>query len=182
MSIDFDCPYCGKQLSTDDSAAGQQAACPECGKQLAVPGAAAPVPPPPAVPPAAAGEAVIFCAKCGQKNGDNNYQCTGCGAVLHAAPRPARTVKEDNTLGGLIPLNNKKALLAYYFGIFSLIPCLGIPLGVAALVLGLKGLAFADANPEAKGKGHAWTGIILGGGCALVNLLVLAAMLLIPRK
>lgn len=85
-------------------------------------------------------------------------------------------------MGGLIPYKNSQALWAYYLGIFALIPCIGIPLGITALVLGIRGLKFADANPEAKGKGHCWTGIILGGLCAfgysmlIIMLLVIAAL------
>jgi hypothetical protein len=41
--------------------------------------------------------------------------------------------------GGLIPYKNPKALLAYYFGVFSLIPVLGIPLGITAFVLDHRG-------------------------------------------
>lgn len=69
----------------------------------------------------------------------------------------------DNTLGGLIPFKNSSALMAYYLGVFAIIPCLGIPLGIAAFVLGLRGLAFAKQHPEAKGRTHAWVGIIVGG-------------------
>ena len=69
----------------------------------------------------------------------------------------------DGTLGGLIPYKNSSALIAYYLGVFSIIPCLGIVLGLAGFVLGLKGLKFAKAHPEAKGKTHAWVGILMGG-------------------
>lgn len=80
--------------------------------------------------------------------------------VGYSAPGPPPS---DNTLGGLIPYKNSSALLAYYLGVFSLIPCVGIVLGIAAFVLGLRGLAFAKLHPEAKGKAHAWIGIIVGG-------------------
>lgn len=171
MPIDFECPYCKKQLSTEESAAGKQAACPECGKPLVVPGAA------PAAPAGEPAGPVIFCAKCGQKNPDNNYKCSKCGAVLHFAPAPRYAAQDDGTMGGLIPYKNQKALWAYYLGIFSLIPCLAIPLGITGFAMGLQGLDHAKAHPEAKGQGHAWTGIILGGGCALVNLIILGAMM-----
>ncbi len=78
-------------------------------------------------------------------------------------PPPGSPPQSDGTLGGLIPYKNSSALLAYYLGVFSLIPCLGIVLGIAAFVLGLNGLKFAKAHPEAKGKTHAWVGIIVGG-------------------
>lgn len=83
-------------------------------------------------------------------------------------------VSDDSTMGWLIPYKNAQALWAYYLGIFSLIPCVGIPLGIAALILGIRGLKFGDLHPEARGKGHAWTGIILGGLCAVVYTLLIA--------
>jgi hypothetical protein len=60
-------------------------------------------------------------------------------------PPPYGAPPPDNTLGGLIPTKNSSALIAYYLGVFSIIPCLGIVLGIAAFVLGLKGLAFAKS-------------------------------------
>jgi hypothetical protein len=70
-------------------------------------------------------------------------------------------------VGGLIPYKNLQALWAYYLSIFSLIPCLGIPLGVFAVVFGIQGLKHARIHPDDKGTAHAWTGIILGGACAV---------------
>jgi len=87
-------------------------------------------------------------------------------------------VASDNTLGGLIPYKNAQALWAYYLGVFSLIPFLGIPLGVVAMVLGLKGLNYAKLHPEAKGKAHAWIGIIAGGVFAFGYTLLIAVPIL----
>jgi len=68
----------------------------------------------------------------------------------------------DNTVATIIPYRNAPALIAYYLGIFSLIPCVGFVLGIAALILGIIGLKRVRQHPEAKGKVHAWIGIILG--------------------
>ena len=62
-----------------------------------------------------------------------------------------------------MPSKNSDALIAYYLGVFSAIPVLGIPLGIAAIILGIKGVRKAREYPEVKGKVHAWVGIILGG-------------------
>ena len=76
-------------------------------------------------------------------------------------PRRRRDEKGDAT-GGLIPYKNSQALIAYYCGVFSLIPGLGCVLGIVAVVLGVMGLQYAKKHPKAKGKGHAITGIVLG--------------------
>lgn len=75
---------------------------------------------------------------------------------------------QGDATGGLIPYKNPKALVAYYLGIFSFIPLLGIPLGLAAFVLGILGLRDRKRNPIIKGSVHAWIGIVVGGGFGLL--------------
>ena len=59
----------------------------------------------------------------------------------------------------LIPLRNMPALVAYYLGIFSLAPCLGLLLSIPACICGIIGLVKASRHPEVKGKVHAWIGV-----------------------
>lgn len=73
-----------------------------------------------------------------------------------------------DTTGGVIPYKNPHALIAYYLGLFSLFPILGIVLGIPAFVLGIIGLRNRKRNPVIKGSVHAWIGIIMGGFCSLV--------------
>ena len=126
----------------------------------------------------------MYCAECGEENDDNNYKCTSCGAVLRrpateiAPPPPPPYAPSDGTFGGLIPTRNPSALTAYYLAVASLIPLLGIFLGIAAFVLGIKGVKFAKAHPEAKGAVHAWVGIIVGGIFGFGYLLVFGAIFL----
>ena len=87
--------------------------------------------------------------------------------------------QSDNT-GGMIPYKNPSALTGYYLAVASLIPCIGIFTGIAALVLGIKGLKRAKREPWVKGTVHAWIGIILGGGMALIWLLVAIAVFAMP--
>ena len=59
---------------------------------------------------------------------------------------------------------NPKALLAYYLGIASGLPFIGLPFGIAAFVLGIQGLRARKQNPVIKGSVHAGIGI----GCGLL--------------
>ncbi len=43
-----------------------------------------------------------------------------------------------------------------------MIPCLGLVLGLPAVLLGILGISAANRNPEIQGKGHAITGLALG--------------------
>jgi hypothetical protein len=74
----------------------------------------------------------------------------------------ARPVAVDG-YSGLIPYRNTPALMAYYTGLFSLLPVIGLFLAVPAVILGIAGLRRRAANPEVKGAVHAWIGIIMGG-------------------
>ena len=160
MNIEFDCPRCQRHLSSDSSLAGTDIVCPSCRTSVTVPSQSG-TPGPPPVPG-------VFCPKCGQKNDPNNFKCTGCGFVLHAPAQPQYVAADDSGLGALIPTKNAQALWAYYLAIFSLIPCIGSPLGIAAFVLGMRALKFARLKPDAKGRAHAWVGIVLGGICGFV--------------
>ena len=70
--------------------------------------------------------------------------------------------------GGLIPYKNPAALAAYYLGLFSLFPVLGLFLAVPALILGIVGLRARRRNPAIKGSVHAWIGIVMGAIFTLV--------------
>lgn len=83
----------------------------------------------------------------------------------------------DSGLTTLIPYTNPRALTAYYCGVFALIPVVGLVLGPIALVLGILGLLFVNANPTAKGTGHAIAGIVLGTITLLFNSFVLLGFL-----
>lgn len=80
---------------------------------------------------------------------------TGTSSVAAAAD-------QGDATGGIIPYKNPPALTAYYCGIFSLVPFLGIFVGIPALILGIVGLKKKKANPAISGTAHAWVGIILG--------------------
>ena len=80
----------------------------------------------------------------------------------------AATRQGEDATGGLIPYNNPAALIAYYLGLFSIFPVLGIFLAVPAFILGIMGLRRRRQNPAVRGSLHAWIGIVMGGMMTLV--------------
>lgn len=105
-----------------------------------------------------------YCSGCGQPLPPGATFCASCG-------RPARPADDErDATGGVIPYKNSSALIAYYCGVFSVIPC--FPIGLAGLVLGLKGLRYAKEHPASKGQVHAWIGIVVGGIFGLLWLVV----------
>jgi hypothetical protein len=86
----------------------------------------------------------------------------------------------SNPMASLIPYKNPMALTSYYLGIFSLFPCLGAFLGIAALILGIKGLKVANAHPEAKGKVHAIVGIVCGSIFGAIWCFAIVLAIVVP--
>lgn len=75
---------------------------------------------------------------------------------------------EGDGTGGVIPYKNPHALIAYYLGLFSIFPCLGILLAIPAFILGIMGLKARKRNPAIKGSVHAWIGIVMGGSMTVI--------------
>jgi hypothetical protein len=113
---------------------------------------------------------LMKCWKCGAENPDQLQTCARCGTDLGVVL--AQTVVEGDATGGIIPYKNPKALIAYYLGIFSGLPIIGLPIGVAAFILGFLGLRDRRRNPVIKGSVHA--GIGIGCGCLFSLLWSLA--------
>ena len=89
----------------------------------------------------------------------------------HAAqhhPKPQHGHGEGDATGGVIPYKNLPALLAYYLGLASLLPCVGLLFAIPALILGILGLRKRAQNPAVKGSVHAWIGIVMGGLFTLI--------------
>lgn len=95
--------------------------------------------------------------------------------IMPSSPNTPPVLKSqtDSAFAGVIPYKNPQALLSYYLGLFSLIPCLGLLLSIPALILGIRGLRAARQMPEIKGAVHARVGVILG---ALVTVGTVAAV------
>jgi hypothetical protein len=83
-----------------------------------------------------------------------------------------QTPQSTDPVQSFIPYKNMPALISYYLGIFSILPCVGAIMGPIAIFLGIKGLKLANQHPEARGKGHAITGIICGSLFGLLWILV----------
>ena len=108
------------------------------------------------------------------------------GANPYTAPAPVQEVpqyqnypaaNEGDGTGGVIPYKNPKALIAYYLGIISGLPLIGLPFGIAAFVLGILGLKARKRNPVIKGSAHAWIGIGCGGLFTILWGLLIVTMI-----
>ena len=82
----------------------------------------------------------------------------------------------------IIPTKNIKALLAYYFSVFSIVPCFTVFLAPAAIVLGIMGLNECKRNPDLPGKAHAITGIVLGSITLFIALAAIVFIVLNAKR
>jgi hypothetical protein len=186
MSIAVRCPSHGGILTVADNLAGKKIKCPKCSAVFAVDeareaGVSAEAPPPaPATEPAGVSAEAPPPAPATEPAGITPEALPPVEAE-EVPLRPARIrrdIRQDpstEAVATLIPYRNARALIAYYCGVFSLIPCLGLVLGPVAFILGILGLRYVKANPGAHGTGHALAGIILGGLTGLVNWGVIIA-------
>lgn len=99
----------------------------------------------------------------------------GGPSQIPAAPAPQK--QEGDSTGGVIPYKNPSALWAYYLGIVSGFPLIGLPFGIAAFVLGIMGLSARRKNPAIKGSVHAAIGIGCGGFFALLWLIAIGVLI-----
>lgn len=99
-------------------------------------------------------------------NQHNPYQPNQSSPQPYSFP-PSQPSDTDST-GGIIPYKNPHALIAYYLGLFSLFPCVGLLLAIPAFILGIIGLRNRNRNPAIKGSVHAWIGIVMGGLMTIV--------------
>ena len=100
--------------------------------------------------------------------------------VLPSVPPVLSTSKEKvvgDTTGGLIPYKNPSALTSYYLGLFSLFPIIGVLIGIAAIVLGIRGIKYYKRHPQVRGIVHAWVGICTGTIFPLIQLLIVLAII-----
>ncbi len=105
--------------------------------------------------------------------GGDNRQDSGRGEAADDRPGP-RVVQRLAYLRHGMPYENPPAERAFMLGLFSMLFCVGIPCGVAAVIYGVLGLKRAEAVPQAGGRGRAWAGIILGASFALLYLVIAA--------
>lgn len=96
-------------------------------------------------------------------------------AIISAPPTVAGDLSApaDDGVSTLIPYKNGHALGAYYIGILSLLPVLGIILAPIAIIMGIIGIRRYRENPRIKGVVHGWIGVVLG----LIGLLISAVII-----
>lgn len=104
---------------------------------------------------------MAYCSKCGKLMEDGATFCSGCGSPLqHQNINTTSNVDKSSNIG--------LAIISLVFGIVGLlawiIPIIGLPVGVVALVLGILGIKKSN-------KGMSIAGIVLGVICLVITII-----------
>lgn len=179
MSLSLTCPQCSSKLRVEDDMAGKKIKCPKCSTVFPTSPAEQSAAITTNAPSSAPAQGIQSTTDSIEEleEVEELQEVEELEELPRVRRRKSRRDPADDAISTLIPYKNGRALAAYYFGVFSLIPCLGLLLGPIALVLGILGLRFVSANPTAKGTGHAIAGIVLGGLTTLGNWGVFIAIL-----
>lgn len=117
-----------------------------------------------------AGCRLPFCGQC-LETVDGYPLCEPCKVAHLDRARPAGSAAGPPTVADqIIPVKNPYAMTAYYVSVFSLIPCAGLLLGPAALILAAKGSKARKENPHLPGQAHITVANVLGALTTLLNL------------
>lgn len=105
--------------------------------------------------------------------------------LRYSGAQPVRIEEPSDPFATLVPTRNQKALMGYYFTVFSVIPMIGLGLGPIAIWHGFRGLGAIKENADLPGKAHAIVAITLGSITTIAHWLTLLFVLyslLAPKR
>lgn len=105
-------------------------------------------------------------------------KCKYCGEYLDADARRANNPAPSGMERMLVPVGRPASAIASgYCALFGILPLIGLPFSIAAVITGFVALNTIKKNSELSGAGRAWFGIICGIITTLISLLGVVALI-----
>ncbi len=115
------------------------------------------------------------CPICGELIAAEAVDCPYCGSYLGEGGRMEGEAGADGTLSWLVPVGRSGwAIASGYLGLFSILPLIGLPFGLGAVITGILAIRSIQQHSKLTGLGRAWFGIIMGSLTMLLQLAVVA--------
>lgn len=108
-----------------------------------------------------------------KKAGSRRIDLAATVRVIKTAVRRIDLTATVRVIKIAVPYKNIPALLSVGFGIFAILPYIGLLFGFFAVIFGLWGLVMVKRKPTVQGKIHALTGIFTGVFFGLLYLTLL---------
>ncbi len=106
-------------------------------------------------------------------------KCKYCGEYLDAETRRANTPAPSGMERMLVPVGRPvSAIASGYCALFGILPMIGLPFSIAAVITGFVALSTIKKSPELSGAGRAWFGIICGSITTLISLVGVVVMVI----
>lgn len=106
-------------------------------------------------------------------------KCKYCGEYLDAEARRANSPAPSGMERMLVPVGRPASAIASgYCALFGILPLIGLPFSIAAVITGFVALNTIKKNPELSGAGRAWFGIICGIITTLISIFGVVVMVI----
>ena len=106
-------------------------------------------------------------------------KCKYCGEYLDAEARRANNPAPSGMERMLVPVGRPASAIASgYCALFGILPLIGLPFSIAAVITGFVALNTIKKNPELSGAGRAWFGIICGIITTLISIFGVVVMVI----
>jgi hypothetical protein len=115
------------------------------------------------------------CPICGELIAAEAVDCPHCGSYLGEGGRMEG--EAEPALSWLIPIGRSGwAIAAGYLALFSILPFIGLPFSLGAVMTGILAIRSIQQHSKLTGLGRAWFGVIMGSLTLFLQVAMITAV------